>query len=266
MWVMIHPGGHTAHKSQHLVLLFVFILVLVSLACAISRPTPTNPPEPTSTETAIPTATQTPRPSPTPRPTRTPNLAATQHAEELIGEVQSYYEKGYLNTTSGKLTELDDFSHDWAYLGGYQPLVFVILASDFFLSAHFKWDSAFQNSNTSGCGFIFAMQPNDDHYVVFLDRTKVEFRISTHGFSTRVKPIRGTGQVKFDYPAEADFTLIVKGAYAYVLVNGEVVSEYALLQNRPLRGDLGLTVVSGTNKDYGTRCEMTNLRLWLPED
>jgi hypothetical protein len=261
---MIHPGGHTSHKSQHPVLLFVFILV--SLACATSQSTSTVAPKPTSTITVTPSATQTLRPSPTPRPTRTPNLVATQHAEELIGEVQLYYEKSYLNTSNGRLTELEDFSHDWAYLGGYQPLVFVISASDFFLSGHFKWDSAFQNSNTSGCGFIFALQPNDDHYVVFLDRTKVEFRISTGGFSTNVKPIRGTGQVKFDYPAEADFTLIVKGAYAYVLVNGEVVSEYALLQNRPLLGDLGLTVVSGTNKDYGTHCEMTNLRLWIPED
>lgn len=249
-------------KSQQPILSFVLILILVSVACATAQPTPTGTPEPTSTETVIPT--NTPRPSPTPRPTRTPNLAATQHAEELIGEVQLYYEKGYLTTNNGRLTELDDFSHDWAYLGGYKPLVFVILASDFFLSAHFKWDSAFQNSNISGCGFIFALQPNNDHYVVFLDRTKVELRISTHGFSTRVKPIRGTEQVKFDYPAEANFTLIVKGAYAYVLVNGEVVSEYALLENRPLLGDLGLTVISGTNKDYGTRCEMTNLRLWIP--
>jgi hypothetical protein len=253
-------------KPLHTFMSFVFGLILVSIACATSQPTPapTNTLEPTATETAIPT--NTPRPSPTPRPTRTPDFAATQYVEELITEVQAYYEKGYLTTTDGKFTELADFSHDWAYLGGYQPLVFVVSASDFFLSAHFKWDSAFQNSNTSGCGFIFGRQPNDDHYVVFLDRMKVEFRISTNGYSTRVRPIRGTGQVKFDYPAEADFTLIVKGSYAYVLVNGEVVSEYSLLQNRPIRGDLGLTVVSGTNKDYGTRCEMTRLRLWIPKE
>jgi hypothetical protein len=72
--------------------------------------------------------------------------------------------------------------------------------------------------------------------------------------------------VKFDYPAEADFTLIVKDSYAYVLVDGENVAEYTLSQSRSSRGGLGLTVLSGTNKDYGTRCEMTNLHLWLPED
>jgi len=186
--------------------------------------------------------------------------------EELIDEVQTYYEKGYLATTDGRFTKLEDFSYDWAYLGGYQPLVFVVSASDFFLSAHFKWDSALRNSDTSGCGFIFGRQPNDDHYAVFLDRAKVDFRISANRHSTRVKPIHGTGQVKFDYPAEADFALVVKGAYAYVLVNGEVIGEYPLAQSRPLRGDVGLTVLSGTNKDYGTHCEMTDLHLWIPND
>jgi hypothetical protein len=81
---------------------------------------------------------------------------------------------------------------------------------------------------------------------------------------------RGTRRVKFDNPAdnpaEADFTLIVKDSYAYVLVNGEVVGEYTLSQSRSVHGQLGLTLLSGTNKDYGTRCEMTNLHAWLPKE
>ena len=68
-----------------------------------------------------------------------------------------------------------------------------------------------------------------------------------------------------DHPVEADFALIVKGAYAYVLVNEEVVGEYTLAQSKVLRGRLGLSLLSGTNKDYGTRCEMTNLHLWIPK-
>jgi hypothetical protein len=27
-------------------------------------------------------------------------------------------------------------------------------------------------------------------------------------------------------------------------------------------GELGLTLFSGTNRDYGTRCRMTNIGLW----
>lgn len=255
-------------KIPNPTLLFISVLILVSIACATFQPAPTNTPEPTSAITFILPATRTPRPSPTPRPTQTPNIAATQHAEELFAEVQAYYEKGYLATTDGRLTELEDFSYDWAQLGWYNWLPLRESVSDFFLSAHFKWDSALRNSDTAGCGFIFGIQPNDDHYAVFLDRTKIYFLITdrTVGFSRPITPTRGTGRVKFDYPAEADFTLIVKGAYTYVLVNGEVVGEYTLAQSRPLRGDLGLTVLSGTNKDYGTRCEMTDLHLWVPND
>jgi hypothetical protein len=243
----------------------LLILILVSLACGTAQPTPTSTPVPTATVTATPT--NTPRPSPTLRPTWTPNLAATQRVEELEAEVQDFYDKGYLNTTDGRFTELDDFSYDWAQLGWYKPLLLRDSASDFFMSAHFKWDSAFKNSDISGCGFIFGIQPNDDHYAVFLDRMKIFFLITDHklGYSKPVSPTRGTGRVKFDYPAEADFTLIVKGAYAYVLVNNEVVGEYTLAQSRSLHGGLGLTVLSGTNRDYGTRCEMTNLHLWIPQ-
>lgn len=257
------------HKSLHTLMSFVFLFVLVSLACATSQPTPTLAPtntlEPTATETVVPT--NTPRSSPTPRPTQTPNLAATERAEELNAEVQEYFEKGYLATTEGRFREIEDFSYDWAQLGYYNWLPLRDSASDFFLSAHFKWDSAFKNSDISGCGFIFGLQPNDDHYAVFLDRQKVLFLITDHtvGFSRPVSPTRGTGIVKFDYPAEADFTLIVKDAYAYVLVDGEVVGEYTLAQSRLAKGGLGLTVLSGTNRDYGTHCEMTNLHLWLPE-
>ena len=195
-------------------------------------------------------------------------MTATQRAEERSAEVQEYFDKGYVTTTEGRFTELDNFSDEYAYLGGYKPPLIVDSASDFFLSAHFRWSSALENSDTAGCGFIFGLQPNFDHYAVFLDRTKVEFRIRNLelGYSTRVKPTRVTGQVNFTYPADADFTLIVKGANAFVLVNGEVVSEYTLLQGRSVRGDLGLTVLSGTNKDYGTRCEMSNLHLWLPKE
>lgn len=248
--------------------IFVFLLILASLACATTAPAPPTPTSitlPTATLTVTPT--QTPRPSPTVRPTWTPNLALTQHAEELNSEVQAFYDKGYLTTTEGSFVEIDDFSYDWAHLGYYNWLPLNDSASDFFMSAHFKWDSAFKNSDISGCGFIFGLQPNEDHYAVFLDRMRVFFLITDHslGYSKPISPTRGTGKVNFDYPAEADFTLIVKEAYAYVLVNHNEVAEYTLAQSRSVNGDIGLTVLSGTNRDYGTHCEMTNLHLWIPQ-
>lgn len=256
------------HRKSFYTLMSMFLVVmLVAPACAASTPAPTNTPEPTLTATITATATQTPRPTSTPRPTKTPNLAATERAEELNAEVQSYFDQGFLTTTEGKFRELEDFSYDWAQLGWYNWLPVQDGVTDFYLSAHFKWDSALKNSDIAGCGFIFGLQPNDDHYAVFLDRQKVFFLITDHtlGFSKPVGPTRGNANVKFDYPAEADFTLIVKDTTAYVLVNGEKLAEYTLSKSRSSKGGIGLTVLSGTNKDYGTRCEMTNLHLWMPK-
>ncbi|NTU54697.1 MAG: hypothetical protein HGA79_00425 [Anaerolineales bacterium] len=251
---------------------FFLVLAIVSLACGTAAPEPTSTPEPTDTPaptatvTATLTPTNTPRPSPTPRPTKTPNLAATERADELNAEAQAYFDLGYLETANGRFKEYDDFREEWAQLNWYQWWILSESTADFYMNAHFEWESAYQNADTSGCGFVFAIQDNNDHYAAFLDRTRVLFLISNGSGTRELGRTRGTGRVKFGNPGEADFTLIVKGHYAYVLVDEVVIGEYTLSQSQPVRGNLGLTILSGTNKDYGTRCEMTNLHAWFPEN
>jgi hypothetical protein len=252
-------------QKARFVVSVLLILVFVLSACAAPTPEPTLTPAPTNTPQPTPTNTSTP--TVTPKPTKTPNLAATQHIEEFQAEAQSYFDQGFLTTTKGTFKDVKDFRNEWAQLGWYQWELLSSEASDFYMSGHFNWESAYKNADVSGCGFVFSVQENDDHYAVFLDRSEVLFLVtdSTLGYSKKVGPTRGTGRVKFDMPAQAEFTLIVKGAYAYVLVNNEVVGEYTLSQSRSLTGRLGLTVLSGTNKDYGTRCLMTDLHLWTPD-
>jgi hypothetical protein len=156
-------------------------------------PTATNtlPPTPTRTGTNPRTATitltptNTPRPSPTPRPTKTPDLAATQKYEEYNAEVQKYYDLGYVSSTDGEFTELDDFEYEWAQLYWYQWFPLDETVSDVYFSAHFAWESAYQNADTSGCGVIFGLQEDGDHYAVFLDRSKVLFLIN-NGSGVRI--------------------------------------------------------------------------------
>jgi hypothetical protein len=185
--------------------------------------------------------------------------------DELQAEVETYFDAGYINTTEGSIEELEDFTYSWAYLGYYDKFPVGIEATDFFISGHFKWSSAYQNADISGCGYVFSLQEDDDHYAIFLDRSKVLFAITSDHHGKIVSPTRGTGYVKFGNPAEADFTVIVSNNYVYALVDGAVVGEYTLAQSRSLTGDIALTVLSGTNKDYGTRCEMTNLHVWTPK-
>ena len=257
-------------KSQksNFILFFMLLSILVSSCSApVAEPTSTSTPKSTATSTLQPT--KTPTPTLTPRPTRTPNLTATQRTEDYNAELQKYFELGYLETTDGHFINYRDFNEEWAQLHWYQWWTLDDKASDFLLSAHFKWSSAYRNADVSGCGFVFAIQDNNDHYAVFLDRSQIRFlNADQSDYTRRVGLTRGTGRVNFnnpaDQPAEADFTLIVRGTYVYVLVNGEVAGEYTLSQSRILEGNLGLSLLSGTNKDFGTRCEMTNVHAWVP--
>lgn len=250
----------------------LLVLSLVQLACGVgaAEPPATETPQPTATQTLTPTVT--PTPTYTPRPTRTPNLAATATSEAVHAEVQKYFDLGLLPSTEGRLEKYDDYSDEWAQLGWYQWVILDDRVGDFFLSARFRWSSAYRNADVSGCGFVFAIQENGDHYAVFLDRTQILFlnADSASSYSSFVGLTRGTGRVRFennpaDQPIEADFTIVVKDAYTYVLVDGEIVSEYTLSQSRILTGNLGLTTLSGTNKDFGTRCEMTDIHAWIVE-
>jgi hypothetical protein len=254
--------------SVFLILSFVLSACGLSVAPPADTPAPTDTAQPTVTITLTPT--KTPKPSSTPRPTKTPNLAATQRMAGFNTETQSYFDKGYLTTADGQIKEIKDFSDELAKINYYSWLPLGLNVSDFYISAHFKWSSAYRNADTSGCGVVFAVQENYDHYAIFLDKSSILFLNAdqTASYSKPVGLTRGVGHVKFDNPAdhpvEADFTLIVKGAYAYILVDGKVVGEYTLAQSKILKGDIGLSVISGTNKDYGTRCEMTNIHVWTP--
>lgn len=260
------------HKTLSLMSVLL-IPGLVQIACGLgaAESPATSTPQPTVTQTLTPTVT--PTSTITPRPTRTPNLAATQRAEERDAEAQKYFDLGYLSSTEGKFEEYDDFKEDWAQLGWYNWWVLPDEAGDFYMKAHFRWSSAYRNADISGCGFVFAIQENDDHYAVFLDRAQILFldSESSHSYSRFVGLTSGTGRVQFrnnpaDQPIEADFTLIVNDAIAHVLVDDEMVGKYTLSQSRILRGNLGLTLLSGTNKGYGTRCEMTDLHAFILDD
>lgn len=248
--------------------LFFILLAFSMNACSAATPTLppilfTQTPRPSATPTSIPTETQVPTITPT--PTMTPDLAATQHMEALQADVQSYFDSGFLDSLDGRAQEYDDFEVEWAQLNWYQLYPLPDLISEFYMKGHFEWSSALDSAEVSGCGFVFGLQEDGKHYAAILDRKKVLFLINSGSGSREIKPTRGSGVVEFGNPAQADFTLIVRDAYSYVLVDDRLVGEYTLSQSQPFQGRLGMTVLSGTNKEYGTRCRMTDLYAWSPD-
>jgi hypothetical protein len=222
---------------------------------------PTNSPTHANTKTKAPT--KTPKPTSTPRPSETPDIAATQQYGEFFTLMQTFEEKGYVDSTDGSVYELSPFREEWAQIGWFRWWTYDFVGSDMVFNAHFKWSTASTTPDTSGCGVLFGLQENDDYYVVFLDKSRILFLMKRGEKLYEVGKTRGTGRTNFNNPAEADFALAVKGSNAYVSVNGDV-TEYTLSKDQTTQGTFAVTILSGTNSDYGTRCEMTDMMLWYP--
>jgi len=244
------------------IVIAIVFLMLASLACFFGRPPeptpvpPTNPPPVLQpTESLPPTAEPSPVPDvPTPQP----------QSSEFNLLLQEFADKGYINTTEGETIPIDPFKEEWAQLNYYQWWTIDQEASDLVFQGHFKWSSSNSSPDLSGCGVIFGLQDNDDHYAVFLDKGRIAFLMSRGANVYEVGKTRGPGRVNFGNPAEADFVLAVKGKSAYVSVDSEV-TEYTLSQDQSTSGNFALTLLSGTNSGYGTRCEMTDMNLFVPK-
>jgi hypothetical protein len=257
-------------KSKHFVPIAsaISLLVIASLACAAlskPEPTPTPLPPPTNTPIPLPSPTERPTLAPQPQPSAAPTLAISQPNEEFESLLNKFYEKGYVSTTEGEITELDPFNESSSELGwqSYWPYDFVI--SDFVFKAHYKWSTAVESNNLAGCGIMFGLQENGNSYGVFLDKSRIYFTMARGSFYYDVGKTNGSGRTNFGNPAEADFAISVKGKSAYVLIDNEDFTEYTLSQDQTTNGNFALTLMSGTTRDYGTRCEMTDLVLWTPK-
>lgn len=251
-------------KANWLSILVIALLVVLSNGCASATVAPTNTaPPPTFTISPPPPPTFTPTVTLTPTPTATPNATATEFANRsdlMYQEIQKYVDLGYLSVTDGTYSELPDFEQSLAELGSFQWSSFDDLTlSIFVLNAHFKWSSAKENTLLAGCGFVFA----DASKAVFLDDKGVTL-LTWLVTVAEVPKSKGFNNVRFNNSDEADFTLIVNDALkkVFVLVNDEFNVEYDLSGYPSTSGYIGYAVASGTNTDYGTKCEITNARLW----
>ena len=247
---------------------FLFSLLLaVSIACSTAAPaavpTATASPAPPT-----PTATSTPKPTSTPRPTATPDFAATQEMDARLELLQTYVEAGYISSTVGEFERIDDFHEEWPQLNWYQwwPLHQTTTNyGDLVFKAHFAWQTAVRTSDLSGCGIVFGVQPNGDHYAVFIDKARIAFLMNRGGTAYQVGKTSGSGRLSIAEPAEADIAVIINGASAYVLVDG-VPTKYTLSADQPSSGEFALSLLSGTNKDFGTRCDITDAYIWMPDN
>ena len=245
-------------------LLIVASLLLSSCAAAATpQPTPTNtplPPTVTPKPTVTATPTITPKPTVTLTPTITPNATATQRVVDFTAKVKEYHDAGYISTTDGSYILMKDKTSAWAELNYYIWEKTDYSPTDFIIKSDIAWTSASAAADTSGCGFVFRIQDNNDHYMFYVS-LKGYVEIAT----MESKRWKSLGKGTFGNAAQngkVAMTLIVEGNTFRVLVNDKLIKTFTGFSGKLTSGDLAYTVLSGTNKSYGTQCKFTNTELW----
>ena len=212
----------------------------------------TKTPLPTATETAVPTATQTSPPTQTPTP----------ESHRMDALVEKLYADGVIHSTAGVYTSLGDFDQEWAQLNWYQWYPMGVTPENFILRLDAAWESASKTANwaDSGCGVVFSEKDEDNHHAVFLN---MDGYVRTHKFMNGWWYDQQGGYYgPFSTPADhAEFVLVVENQVLTVFVNGKQVVQYEDAYIR--RGNLGLSLASGSNLDFGTRCEMRDIDYWV---
>jgi len=237
-------------------------LAFVLFSCSTSPVEPTA--SPTQTETPLP-PTETPVPTNTLLPTETPDFVATQTVKEFDDLFETLIERGYIEGSEGEIFHLQDFKKSWAQINYYNwwPAIDGVIG-DFVFKAHLKWATAHPTPDISGCGISFGIQENGDHYAVVLDQGRIVFLMGRGSHSYEVGVTRGSGQLNFENPAEADLIVVIHEQKGMVSVDGRFV-DYTLSADQTSEGYFAYTLLSGTNRDYGTRCEITDAHLWRPK-
>lgn len=195
-------------------------------------------------------------------PTPAVDSLATQQAQAFMGIVQQLFDEGIISAKEGDYFRLEDFNESWAQLGYYQWWKTGYTAENFVLAADIAWESASDRANwpEAGCGIVFSEDSESDHHLAYLalDGFGRLAQISKGQWKTLASHRYGNLSVP---SGNAKIMLVVYDQRINFYVNGQrVVNAYDGSLNA---GNVGLTLLSGTNKDFGTRCQMTNIDLFI---
>lgn len=187
--------------------------------------------------------------------------AATAAASDMAGQIEKLYNDKVISTSNGQHFLLPDFDESWAQINWYQWYETGYEPDNFVIRTDMHWDSASNIANwfASGCGMVFREVDQDNHYFVFL---ALDGYVYLSGYKNGNFLELGRKWVgKPDLPkGEASFMMAVDRDWITIFVNG---SQILRRQDKNFSGGkLALTLASGTNKDYGTRCQMTDVELW----
>jgi len=190
------------------------------------------------------------------------NQATTAQSQSMYNRMLELVDDDVLNNAEGEYYPLTDFDQSWAKLNYYKWWDTGYSPERYALQAKTWWNSASKSANwfSSGCGFVIGESDKDSHHLVYLglDGFANLARVKNGKWKTVAKKRYGTLSTP---EGEAEVMLVVLGKKVIFYVNDEKVLE--VTDNLMEPGGLNLTLLSGTNKDYGTHCKMTDIGLWI---
>lgn len=197
--------------------------------------------------------------------TATAGVTATAEADKagFLALIDQLKAEGKVGSTSGEYYQIQDFARSEARMNYFFPSTLGYEAENFVFTANMAWASGGMNADwaVSGCGVLYGIQGDGKEAIL----TYLGLDGYTHtmmGYKNEWPEVAFNKWGKPELPlGKARMTMVLWDKRATVYVNDELSSEYFAPLYRP--GDLGLTVVSGTNKDFGTMCMMTEIKLFI---
>lgn len=237
------------------------LIVNTTLPSATLPPTApvesTPPPEVTATELSV---TQSVIEA---GQTETPALPSEEAGQKEISTiVQNLYNEGVIQTLSGTYHPVHNYEDSWNQVDWYRWTYVEYPAADFVIHAKASWETTSWGamSQNSGCGFVFREGGPDNHYLMYLGINGRVYFYRTH--DGKMEYIGNSVYYPIEAPSgEADIMLVAVGNRFYFYVNGDYL--YDPRDGYFQEGKLGLTVLTGTAQDFGTRCKMEDIGLWV---
>lgn len=200
--------------------------------------------------------------------TKTAGPAATAEVQKayFMKHVQQLKQDGVIGADSGDYYHIEGWTRSEAQINYFFPESLNYEANNFVFSTVMAWTSASMNSNwfSSGCGVLYGIRGDGNEAVLTY--------LGLDGFTHTLLGYKGGWpQIAFnkwgtpDLPAGmAKITIAMWDKRASIYVNEKLSSEAYVALYTP--GDIGLTVVSGTNKDFGTTCVMQDINILILSD
>lgn len=187
---------------------------------------------------------------------------ATKQAEPLFEWVQKLFNDGFASTIEGEYYRLLDFDQNLAEIGHgrYWPSGYV--ANNFVLSAHISLSSGSDKANwqDSSCGFIFGEESERSYDLADVAMDGNIYMWNCRGGKCIPMAVMRYGPQMVP-KGQADIVLTVFEKHILFYVDGNKIVSAG--DTRYVPGNIAYLMRSGTNKDFGTRCQMTNIGLWI---